>query len=179
MKHILILFTIIFLSVFSTNAQQIDTEKSGISFDIGNMRINTVSGSFSGMSGTVDFDPANLSESNFNVCIDVSTVQTGNNKRDQHLKQDDFFDLENHPKICYQSGEIIKTATGYKTTGKLTIKGITRIVTIPFTYRDNTLKGTFTVNRRDYNVGENTGTFMVSDPVKVTINCMLHNTDKL
>jgi len=173
MRFILISFALILTFVLSTNAQNIDTEKSGISFDIGNMRINTVSGTFSGMSGTVDFDPANLSQSSFQVCIDVSTVETGNRKRDQHLREDDFFDLENHPKICYQSGEISKTTSGYETTGKLTIKGTTRIVTIPFTYQDNILEGTFTLNRRDYNVGENTGTFMVSDPVEVTIRTVL------
>lgn len=173
MKIPILILGLTMLAIFAASAQQIDTQKSVISFDIGNMRINTVSGTFSGMSGTVDFDPTNLSESSFQVCIDVSTVETGNRKRDQHLKEDDFFDMENHPKICYQSGEISKTASGYETTGKLTIKGTTRIVTIPFTYQDNILEGTFIVNRRDYNVGENTGTFMVSDPVEVSIKTVL------
>jgi polyisoprenoid-binding protein YceI len=173
MKIPILILGLTILATSIASAQQIDTQKSVISFDIGNLRINTVSGTFKGMSGTVEFDPANLSNSNFNVCIDVSTVQTGNNKRDQHLKESDFFDLKNHPQICYQSGEISKTETGYETTGKLTIKGITRIVTIPFTYQENLLKGSFTVNRLDYNVGENTGTFMVSNPAEVTIKAVL------
>lgn len=154
-------------------AQQINTEASGISFRIGNMRINTVSGTFNGMRGTVQFDPQDLAGSSFSVCINAASVNTGNNRRDKHLKEEEYFDVEKYPDICYVSDIISQNNDGFITRGKLTIKGVTRIVSIPFVKEDNTLRGTFSINRLDYNVGEGVSTFLVSNPVEVTINCFL------
>ena len=150
-------------------AQQIKTEASGISFRIGNMRINTVSGTFNGMQGTVKFDTQDLAGSSFSVCIDAASVNTGNSRRDKHLKEDEYFDVERYPDICYVSDIISRTDDGFITRGKLAIKGVTRIVSIPFVKEGNTLRGSFSLNRLDYNVGEGVSTFLVSNQVSLEI----------
>ena len=168
-------FPILLLAFFPVQSisQQINSEASEISFRIGNMRINTVSGTFTGMTGNVNFDEQNLAGSSFSVCIDVSSVDTGNSRRDKHLREDEYFDTERFPTICFVSDAISRTENGFVTRGKLTIKGVTRIVTIPFVKEGNTLRGTFSLNRLDYNVGEGVSTFLVSNPVEVTIRSVL------
>jgi polyisoprenoid-binding protein YceI len=158
---------------FHSFAQQINSAASEVSFRIGNMRINTVNGTFSGMTGTVNFNPDNTNQSKFNVCINAASVNTGNRRRDDHLREADFFNVEQFPKICFESIAISKTSSGFIARGRLSLKGVTRIITIPFTQQGKTLIGIFTINRLDYNVGEGTGTFLVSNPVEVTIKCVL------
>lgn len=172
--HFSLLFFIGFAFVASQgHTQQIDEQNSAVNFRIGNMRINTVSGTFTGMQGTVKFDPQDLAKSSFSVCIDASSVNTGNNRRDNHLREEEYFDVERFPDICYVSDIVSQTDDGFVTRGKLTIKGVARIVTIPFTKEGNTLTGTFNINRLDYNVGEGVRTFLVSNPVEVTIVAVL------
>lgn len=158
---------------FNTNAQALDTEKSIVTFEIGNMIINTVEGSFKGMKGSVNFNAQQLATSKFEVCIDAATVDTDNEKRDAHLKNADFFDVEKYPTICFKSNAITQTDKGYVTTGDLTMHGITKKVEIPFTYQDKVLEGTLTVKRLDYKVGVETGTSMVSDEVVLKIKAVL------
>ncbi|TVQ91185.1 MAG: YceI family protein [Bacteroidetes bacterium] len=175
MKTILISICLITFIIISSQAnnKQINTGESHVSFRIGNMRINNVSGTFSGMRGTVHFDPQNLAGSSFSVCVDASSVDTGNNRRDKHLREEEYFDVERFPTICYASDIISRTDDGFVTRGKLTIKGVTRIVTISFVKEGNTLRGTFSLNRLDYNVGEGVSTFLVSNLVEVTISSVL------
>lgn len=171
----LIITTISLILAFSSVifAQQIDTKASKITFEITNMKVNTVEGTFTGMKGTVKFNSSDLSNSNFDVCIDAASVDTKNKKRDDHLRTEDFFDVEKHPTICFKSSEIIKTKEGYLTKGKLTMHGVTKTVDIPFTYANETLTGKLNLNRFDYKVGEDTNTFMVDDEVELTIICKL------
>lgn len=167
--HILL---IIFFSIQSIS-QQIDSEASEVNFRIGNLRINTVNGTFSGMTGDVKFNEQNLEESSFSVCIDASSVDTGISSRDEDLTGEKYFDVERFPEICFVSESISQADDGYRTRGKLTIKGVTRTVTIPFEKQGNTLRGTFSLNRLDYNVGEGVSTFLVSDQVEVIIVCVI------
>lgn len=163
---------IIFFPIQSIS-QQIDSESSEVRFRIGNLRINTVSGTFTGMTGDVKFNEQNLEESSFSVCVDPSSVDTGNKRRDKHLREAEYFNVERFLTICYVSDIISRTDDGFVTRGKLTIKGITRIVTIPFVKEGNTLSGTLSLNRLDYNVGEGVSTFLVSNLLEVTISSVL------
>lgn len=166
MKYLSIIIAFV---TFHGYAQQSDSETSVVNFRIGNMRINTVSGTFTGMQGTVKFDTEDLTNSSFSVCIDAASVDTGNNRRDRHLREEEYFDVERYPEICYVSDIISRSDEGFVTRGKLTIKGITRIVTIPFKKEGNNLKGTLSLNRLDYNVGDGVSTFLVSNPVELEI----------
>ncbi|MCF8296260.1 MAG: YceI family protein [Saprospiraceae bacterium] len=165
----------VWLAMMSTGkAQTINAEKSKVTFEIGNMEVRTVEGSFNGMTGTVVFKPKELDKSSFNVCIDASTINTDDKKRDVHLRSADFFHVEKYPEICFKSESVVIDGGVYKTRGKLTIHGVTKDVEIIFGYKDNVLLGNLTLNRLDYNIGKETNTFMVSDEVKLTIICHLN-----
>lgn len=153
--------------------QTINTEKSVVNFKIGNMGVRTVKGSFKGLTGELTFQPDKLPSSGFNVCIKTATVDTDNKKRDDHLRTADFFDAEKYPSICFKSTEVKKSDKGYTATGKLSMHGITKEIQIPFSYKDDKLTGTLTLNRLDYKVGESTGKFMVGNEVEIIIECYI------
>lgn len=174
MKKAFSLFAIILGFVSLASAQTINIEKSVVHFKIGSMGFKTVKGTFDGMRGVVVFDPKNLAAARFDVCLDASTVCTGIKKRDEHLRNEDFFEVDRYPHICFQSAEIVKTNDGYKAVGDLVMHGVTRKVEIPFSYAGGTFQGSLNLKRLDYKVGEDTGTFMVSDEVEITIICYLN-----
>jgi polyisoprenoid-binding protein YceI len=163
--------TSLLISVLSAGAQVINTEKSVVRFSLSNMKWKTVEGSFKGMQGSVKFNPQELNKARFNVCIDVSTVNTENEKRDEHLKNEDFFEISKYPKICFVSTSVTRSGNDFLVVGKLTVKNVTKTVSIPFTYNKGVLAGNLEIKRLEYNVGEDTGTFMVGDEVSLTIVC--------
>jgi len=173
MKQISLLIALFFATIAYVTGQTINNEKSVVDFKISEFGIKTVRGTFGGMKGEIHFDTASLSSSYFDVCIDASTVCTGIKRRDEHLKNKDFFEVEKYPVICFKSDQIIKTSDGYITNGKLTMHGVTREIAIPFRYAQDTFKGTLTLKRLDYKIGENTGTFLVNDEVTLSITCYL------
>lgn len=166
-------FALLFFPMALLNAQTIDSGKSKASFEIKNLRINTVEGTFTGMQGVVNFDVDDLTVCSFDVCIDASTVDTGIKKRDEHLRKDDFFDVANHAKICFQSSDVAKTKDTYFTKGTLTMRGIAKVVEIPFVLEDNTFKGRLSLDRYDYEVGKSYGKFMVGNTVNIDIECVV------
>lgn len=172
MKQLMVILGLIFC--IPGFAQEINAEKSEVSFEISNMAVRTVEGKFTGMSGTINFDPNNLEESSFSVCIDASTVNTDNEERDEHLKNEDFFDVTKYPNICFESTSIEKTEDGFLAKGKMNLHGVTLEVEIPFTYADNTFTGNLSLNRLDYKVGEETTTFMVGNEAILTIVCVVN-----
>ncbi|MFW5758761.1 MAG: YceI family protein [Bacteroidota bacterium] len=151
----------------------INQNASLVSFEVKNMGVKTVEGTITGMHGTVNFSPDDTENSYFKVCIKSSTINTNNNKRDKHLREEDFFDVEEYPEICFESDNISATKNGYEVQGKLTIRNVTRIVTIPFSYEDKILTGNFSVERKNYNVGDGFNNFIISDEVGVSVKCVL------
>ena len=154
------------------NAQTIITENSAVNFSIKNLAFNTVKGSFGGMKGEINFDKENLSESLFEVCVDATSINTGNNKRDEHLRKEDFFDVEKYPTICFTSTNISNSKMGYTAKGNLTLHGVTKEVTIPFSIKGSTFVGNFEILRKDYGVGANYSGFTVGKNVKIEIVCI-------
>ena len=167
-----IYFIILFTNLI-VNAQAINSEKSVVSFNISNMKLNTVNGTFTGMKGKVVFNENDLENSSFDVSVPSNTVNTGNEKRDTHLKNADFFEVEKYPEIHFTSTAITKTPKGYKTTGNLTLHGITKPIEIILDYQHKTFKGQFTINRFDYKLGENTNSFMVGKQTEIEIICSI------
>lgn len=154
------------------NAQTIVSESSQVKFEVSNMGFGSVDGSFGGMNGQVRFSPDNLENASFNVCVDAASVDTENNGRDKHLKKEDFFYVEKFPEICFSSTTVEKSGDGYEVAGELTMLGVTKQVTIPFAYDENTLNGKFTIQRKDFDLGPSGG-FMVGKTVDVNIICVL------
>lgn len=160
-----------------TNDKVNQTIVSSISFKIKNAGI-TVDGSFKGFQGTVNFNPDDLASSKFDVSVDASTINTDNKTRDNHLKEDEYFGVEKHPKISMKSSKIEKISEGkYKATFDLTLKGKTKSVSLPFSYSKTStgykLNGSFDINRRDYGVGGSS--WILSDDVKVIVNLEVKN----
>jgi len=172
MKRSILILTSVLIAA-ALNAQVIDTKQSKVTFEIGNMKVRTVEGSFTGMSGTIQFDPSKLKEASFVVCIDPSTVNTNILKRDNHLRSADFFDVEKYPEICFTSGSISKTKSGYLVAGTMNIHGVSKKVKIPFTFKDNTFNGTLKINRFDYKLGMDSPTAMISEEATVNITCVV------
>lgn len=175
MKKIALTIALLFVTSFvAIQAQQTINEKaSQVDFKIKAGGLMNVKGTFTGMKGIFKLYPNDLGESGFYICVDASTVNTGNNKRDNHLRDPDFFEVEKYPKICFKSSSVTKTSDGYMTKGELTLHGVTKVVEIPFTFTNNTFVGTIVIDRFDYKLGEDFGTFKVGTEATVTITCVV------
>ncbi len=173
MKKIGLLLSLWAASFFLVEAKTIDTEKSVVNFKIGNMKIRTVDGTFGGMKGDLKFDVNDLADSYFKVSIDAGSVNTENTKRDDHLRNKDFFHVDLYPHITFTSQSIEITSDGFVTKGTMDMHGVQKQVEIPFTFENNTFVGKIVVNRFDYNVGENIKTGMVSSEAQLEIVCVL------
>jgi polyisoprenoid-binding protein YceI len=145
---------------------------SVIKFTIENFGFD-VNGTFQGLTGVINFDPENLPASNFDVSLDATSVNTGNNLRDKHLKDADYFDVSHYPRIRLASSNITGKNESCLFTGALTIKGKTRQITFPFTagpVDDGYIfKGSFKIKRKDYGLG---GISTIADELEV--NLMIH-----
>ncbi|MEO8932847.1 MAG: YceI family protein [Xanthomarina sp.] len=161
------------LNTILISAQTIDSNKSVVDFKITGGGIFKVKGIFTGMQGDFNLNEKNLNNSNFDICIDAKSIDTGNNKRDADLRSENFFAVEMYPNICFKSDAISKTNDGYSTTGSLTIHGVTKTVTIPFTFKNNIFKGDLEIERLDYKIGEDYGSFRVGKTASVSITCVV------
>ena len=105
----------------------IDPAHSGAEFKVKHMMISNVKGKFSGLSGVLKLDETNYARSTVEASIPVSTVNTGDEKRDGHLVSADFFDAEKFPAMTFKSTRIESVGGGdYEVTGDLTIHGVTK-----------------------------------------------------
>jgi polyisoprenoid-binding protein YceI len=163
---------------------QIDPAHSTVEFAVKHMMVTTVKGQFTGISGTITLDEADLARSSVAVEIDAASVTTRDPQRDGHLRSADFFDVANHPKITFTSTRVEALGPDrLRVTGDLTIRGVTRPVVLDVTYhgRGVTPFGTTivafsaetTISRADFgltwNVALEAGGVLVSDAVKISI----------
>jgi len=161
------------LFTFGLAAQSINTEASLVTFQVSNMKVNTVVGSVGGMTGTLTFDQDDLEVCEFDVCIDANTIKTGIEKRDEHLHQSEYFDTQNHPQICFASEMVKRSNNGYAVVGQLTMKGVSKSVMIPFTFDGTTFSGNLNLSRTDYGVGADTSTFLIGDEITIAVSCVV------
>lgn len=142
---------------------QIDTAHSRAQFTVRHLMISNIRGDFGAVTGTVDYDGKDITKAKVNATIDVKSISTRVEKRDEHLKTDDFLDVANHPTMTFVSTAITPAAGGkYNMTGNLTIRGTTKPVTFeltapsgPITTRGTTKIGASasgTINRKDFGV---------------------------
>ena len=110
---------------------QIDTTHSSVTAAVRHMMLTTVRGAFSGTTGSIDFDPAKPEAGAVELRIPAASVNTGDEKRDGHLRSADFLDAEGHPEIVFKSTKV--TAKGkneFVVDGNLTIRGTTKPVAV-------------------------------------------------
>ena len=161
------------------NTYTIDPAHTSFAFAVKHMMISNVPGEFDKFSGQIVYSPTDLANSKANITIDVSSINTNIAKRDAHLKSPDFFDAAKFPTITFVSTKF--TSTGI--TGNLTMKGVTKEVTIPVTisgpvnemgHQAIGITGSVTVNRQDYGINWNKtldqGGVAVSNDVAITIS---------
>ncbi len=109
---------------------QIDPKHSSLTFGVRHMMVTTVRGSVSGLSGSLEFDPAHPEAGAVEVSADAGTVTTGEAARDGHLRSPDFFDAGTYPEIRFRSTKIVpKGDDELEVHGELTIRGVTRPIT--------------------------------------------------
>jgi polyisoprenoid-binding protein YceI len=163
----------------------IDTVHSHVGFSVKHMMVATVRGRFTGYRGALRLDPSDFTRSSFEGEIDVASIDTGNADRDNHLRTNDFFAAQNHPKISFKSTGIEAKGEGeYVVRGDLTIRGVTRPVALDVEYQ-GTSKNPYgqtvtglgvrgTINRKDFGVSFNalleTGGVAVGEKVKIEID---------
>jgi len=109
---------------------KIDPAHSTAHFVVRHMMITNVRGSFSGVQGTVVYDPDSLGASSVDVTIDVNTLNTGDANRDAHVKSAEFLDAEKYPTITFKSTSIAKDGDGLRVKGDLTVHGVTKEVVL-------------------------------------------------
>src|SRR6185369_3498530 len=97
----------------------------------------TVHGSLSDLKSTILFDADNLASSFIKASVDPKSISTGIRLRNRDLQKEKYLNSDTYPSISFQSSAIEKSASGYKATGKLTIKGVTKTVIIPFNFTRN------------------------------------------
>ena len=158
MKKVLLLLPVIFSTSLTFGQFKPVEQGSTLRFNIRNLGFN-VPGTFTGFHGFINFDPKVLTGAGFDVSVEAASVNTASVKRDDHLREPDYFGVKQYPKIRLISEKIIASSMAgtYSFTGKLTMKGKTQQITFPFSavtsgegYR---FKGSFKINRRDFGVG--------------------------
>jgi polyisoprenoid-binding protein YceI len=119
-------------------------------------------GKFTRFPVTLDFSPENLAGSKLDVVIEMASVDTGDKERDDTLKGADLFSVAKFPQAHFTSTQITKTANGYDAAGKLTIRGVSHDIHVPFTFKTadeqgkpaGYLLGKTTIKRLDFGVGQ-------------------------
>lgn len=162
----------------------VDQSHSTIGFEVKHMMVSKVKGSFESYTAdVVAEDLTDLTTASIAFKIDVASIHTRNEDRDNHLKSADFFDAENQPSIDFTSSSITKDGDDYKVTGDLTIKGVTKPVTFdvefggkgtnPWGVEVYGFEAEAKINREDFgltwNAALETGGVLVGKDIKIKV----------
>lgn len=169
----------------SATTWNIDPDHSNVGFRVKHLMVSNVKGNFNKYSGVVDIDDKDVTRSKIDVTIDTNSINTNVQKRDDHLRSADFFDVTKYPNMTFVSKKVAKAGKGaLKVTGDLTIRGITKEVILnvePLSKESkdpwgNIRRGTSastTINRKDFGLTWNkaleTGGVVVGDEVTISI----------
>jgi len=166
------------LAAYGGDSFKIDPVHSSVIFSTKHNGISDFYGAFKDVSGTVAFDSADPSKSSVELTVPVESVDTRNEKRDQHLKSPDFFNAKQFPTLTFKSTKIEGTGDSYKISGDLTIHGVTKPITVDFKKGPEGKGGKgeirgggetrFTIKRSDYDMKFMTGP--VGDDVNIIVS---------
>ena len=165
---------------------QLDPAHTSVQFSIRHMMVSNVRGEFTKVSGTANADDADLTKSTLEATIDTASIDTHNDKRDEHLRSPDFFDVAKFPTMTFKAKKIGKQGDGhYAVTGDLTLHGVTKEVTLDVEGPTPTVKdmmgtmragahATTTIKRSDFgsvwNKTLEAGGVALGDDVQVSID---------
>lgn len=162
----------------------VDPEHSTVEFRVVHMRVSKTTGRFTDFEGLIDMDVEAGTVKAIEATIKTASVNTNHVKRDGHLRNPDFFDVEKHPTMTYKMKSYKKIAEGYQAVGELTLHGVTKDITLTGNFngvatdpRGNTRAG-FTaegkLNRKDFGMVWNktldSGGLVVGDEVSIRLD---------
>ena len=162
----------------------IDTSHSHVEFAVKHMMFSTVKGSFTKFNGTIVLDEQNMANSSVSVEIDPASIDTRDDKRNEHLRSGDFFGVEQNPTMTFVSTKVEQDGDDLTVTGDLTMNGVTKQVVLdaefdgrgmsPFGMEVVGFSGKTKINREDFGINWNsaleTGGVLVGKEVKITMH---------
>jgi polyisoprenoid-binding protein YceI len=143
-----------------------------ITFNIGHL-LSTVDGSFKDFEGQLVYDAANPAHSSVSWDVKVASVDTANSKRDHHLATADYFNAEKYPSMSFRSSSVRSVdKTHLSVTGQFTMRGVTKVITVPIDVNGAGFDSDFTIIRSQY--GFTAGSPVVGDKVDVHLHLGTH-----
>lgn len=170
-------------SALFASAMKVDGSHSSVGFEIRHMMISTVDGKFNSYSGEVEMDLESKNITNATARIDAKSIDTANDRRDNHLRDPDFFEVDTYPHITFEMTKYEANGDKGKMTGNMTIKDVTKEITL-----DTTVTGVISdrgttragielrgaISREDFGLTYNRalefGGVAIGDEVKLVIN---------
>lgn len=172
----------------ATSTWKIDPAHSEVGFKVKHLAVSNVRGNFTKFSGMVKLDEKDISKSKVEVTIDTGSVDTNNDKRDEHLRSADFFDSSKYPEMKFVSTRVMKAKGGLKVEGNLTLHGVTKPVTLevegptasvvgPYKMTRRGATARATINRQDFGLkwskSLETGGLVVGNDIKIELEIEL------
>ncbi|HTZ98947.1 MAG TPA: YceI family protein [Candidatus Aquilonibacter sp.] len=163
----------------ATTTWTLDPMHTNAQFTVRHLGISNVQGEFTKISGTVQLDDQDVTNSSLDVTIDATSIDTRVSRRDDDLKSEHFFNVAQYPTITFKSTKVEKDGDNLKVTGNLTIRGVTKEVILNVTGPTAPIKAmgglrrgasaSTTINRQDFGVAADPG--MVGDQIAIQIDC--------
>jgi len=168
------------LAIAQTSTWAIDPAHSEVDFTVRHMTVSNVHGRIGGIQGNIVFNEADATKSTVSVTIDVNTLDTGVSARDNDVKGSGMFDVAKFPTATFASTSVVKSGNNLKVNGNFTLHGVTRPVELDVEGPSAPVPGmdhkphsgysaSTTINRKDFGVGPNYGSAVLSDEIKLTI----------
>ncbi len=163
-----------------TGEYTLDPTHSRLGFVARHAMVTKVRGAFNEFTGSAHIDGEHPERSSVELVIETESIDTRNADRDGHLRSNDFLKMEEYPEITFRSTGVQATGDDeFDVTGDLTVRGVTRQVTVPFTFEGQAtdpfgnsrigLEGRTTINRQDFGITWNaaleTGGVLISDKI--------------
>ncbi|GBC63908.1 polyisoprenoid-binding protein [Desulfonema ishimotonii] len=181
-KSVIFTIALVALTVSGVHAETytIDTSHSQALFRVRHLGISRITGRFPGVTGTIQFDGKQLSDLRAEAEIDINSLNTDVEKRDRHLKSEEFFDAARYPKMTFKS-RAVREVSGqqFRLAGDLTLHGVTREVVLdaehggsikdPWGNFRTAFTATTKISRRDFGINWGTGGDVVGEEITIHI----------
>jgi polyisoprenoid-binding protein YceI len=169
------------LAMAQTSTWVSDPVHSEVNFSITHLAITNVHGRFGKVAATLVYNQADVTKSTVTATIDVSTVDTGEEARNNHLKTPDFFDVAQYPTATFTSTSVAKSGNGLKVSGNFTLHGVTKPIVLTVEGPTGPVEGmdhkqhagfsaTTTISRSAFGIGPKFPASIVGDDVKLSID---------
>lgn len=177
------------LSPAQAKVYQVDSSHSSIGFTVRHF-VSLVEGRFKQFTGSIDYDAANPAASSVNFTVQAASINTDNDKRDDHLRGEDFFNVNKYPTLSFASKKVIaRDKEHLDVVGELTMHGVTKAITVPVTILGTSpgMRGAeligfrceFTIDRKDFGIVYNQtldrGNTVLGDEVNIRMLVEAHN----